>query len=354
MFDKIINGDSLKVLKTIDSESVDLVFADPPYNLQLQTKNLSRPDDSIVDAVNDSWDSFDSYEQYDNFCKEWLIECRRVLKKNGAIWVIGSYHNIFRLGTILQDLGYWIMNDVIWVKNNPMPNFRGTRLTNAHETLIWAGRDKSSKPTFNYQSMKAFNDDVQLRSDWNFPICNGSERLKDDDGKKLHSTQKPETLLHRVILNSTKPGDIVLDPFSGSGTTCAVAKKLGRKFIGIEQDEKYYKYSLKRIQSVKKQQELEVVKDKKQEVKVPFGHLVESGYLKPGENLVSKCNKHKAKILADGSLVIGDVSGSIHKVGAILQSSKSCNGWDYWSYSNKGNIEKIDALRNEFRSKLKK
>ena len=282
---KIINGDSLKELKKIPDETFDLIFADPPYNLQLQN-SLIRPDKSKVNAVNDKWDQFESFKSYDKFTSEWLEQCKRVLKKNGSIWVIGSYHNIFRVGKIIQDLGFWILNDVIWNKNNPMPNFRGTRFTNAHETLIWASKDKKSKYTFNYQSMKSFNDDLQMRSTWNFPICNGKERLK-DNGIKVHSTQKPEALLHRILLASSNKNDFVLDPFSGSGTTAVVSKKLGRSYFAIEKEKKYFEAANKRIKNTNiiKDEYLDTVQNNKSKPRIPFGSLIELGVIKPGTEI---------------------------------------------------------------------
>ena len=279
---KIVNGDSLKELKKIPDKFFDLVFVDPPYNMQIG-ETLRRPDSSKVDGVNDKWDHFKSFKHYDDFCKEWLIECKRVLKENGSIWVIGSYHNIFRLGYHLQNLNYWILNDVIWRKNNPMPNFKGTRFTNAHETLIWASKNKKSKYTFNYQSLKCLNDDLQMRSDWTLPICSGKERLK-KNGKKIHSTQKPEALLHRIILATTNQGDSIFDPFLGTGTTAVVAKKLGRKYYGIERDKTYFKAAYKRINKTEviKEDYLEIVENNKSKPRIPFGSLVELGILKPG------------------------------------------------------------------------
>ena len=348
---RIINGDSLKELKKIPNESFDLVFADPPYNLQLKNK-LIRPDRSVVSAVNDKWDQFESFKKYDEFSIFWLKECKRILKKNGAIWVIGSYHNIFRLGTIMQDLGFWILNDVIWNKNNPMPNFKGTRFTNAHETLIWASKDQKSKYTFNYQSLKCLNDDLQMRSNWNLPICNGSERLK-KNGKKIHSTQKPESLLHRVLLASSNKGDIVLDPFLGSGTTAAVAKKLGRIYCGIEKEKSYFKVAEDRLKRTKPIEDdlLDTLKNNKSKPRIPFGSLVELGIIKPGMNIFDQKKKINAKIMADGSVKHKSAEGSIHKVAAKILGTESCNGWTYWHYNINGSIKPIDNLRQRFLSK---
>ena len=346
---KIINGDSLKELKKIPNESFDLIFADPPYNLQLRNK-LIRPDRSKVNGVNDKWDQFESFKTYDNFTTNWLTECKRILKKNGSIWVIGSYHNIFRVGSIIQDLGFWILNDVIWNKNNPMPNFRGTRFTNAHETLIWASKDKNSKYTFNYQSLKCLNDDLQIRSTWNLPICNGSERLK-EKGKKVHSTQKPESLLHRVLLASSNKNDLVLDPFLGSGTTAVVAKKLGRIFYGIEKEKSYYDAANKRLKNTKiiKDEYLDTIKNNRSKPRIPFGSLVELGVIKPGTEIYDQKKKVNAKIMADGSIKYQKSEGSIHKVAAKILGAESCNGWTYWHYQSGNSLKPIDELRQRLR-----
>ena len=348
---KIINGESFKELKKIPSETFDLVFADPPYNLQLKNK-LIRPDRSKVNAVNDKWDQFQSFIKYDEFSINWLKQCKRVLKKNGAIWVIGSYHNIFRLGKTIQDLGFWILNDVIWNKNNPMPNFRGTRFTNAHETLIWASKDEESKYTFNYQSLKCLNDDLQMRSDWALPICNGSERLK-KNGKKIHSTQKPESLLHRVLLASSNKGDMILDPFLGSGTTAAVAKKLGRNYYGIEKEKKYFEAAKQRLKNTNpiKDDFLDTLKNNRSKPRIPFGSLVELGIIKPGTNIFDHRKKISAKIMADGSIKHDQTEGSIHKVAATILGAESCNGWTYWHYKIGNSIVPIDSLRQRFLNK---
>ncbi len=352
--DSIIHGDCIAELKKLPEKSVDLVFADPPYNLQLGG-DLLRPDNSKVDAVDDHWDQFASFEAYDTFTKAWLTECRRVLKDDGALWVIGSYHNIFRVGATLQDLGFWLLNDIVWRKANPMPNFKGTRFTNAHETLIWAAKARGSRRyTFNYDAMKMANDDVQMRSDWTFPLCTGEERLKDENGVKAHPTQKPEALLHRVILASTKPGDIILDPFFGTGTTGAAARRLGRKFIGLEQDEKYVKLARERIARVIPMApgDLEVTGSKKSEPRVPFGQVLEAGLLSPGDTLYCPKGERVARVRADGSLVIGDLSGSIHKVGAMVQSAPACNGWTYWHFKSDKGLAPIDVLRSKIRSAM--
>ena len=352
--DKIIAGDCVDVMNSLPEGSVDLIFADPPYNLQLKGQ-LHRPDNSKVDACDDEWDQFSSFAAYDKFSRAWLKAARRILKPNGAIWVIGSYHNIFRVGTALQDAGFWILNDVVWRKSNPMPNFRGKRLTNAHETMIWAGKSDASKYTFNYEALKELNDGIQMRSDWVLPICNGNERLKNDLGEKAHPTQKPESLLHRILVGSTSPGDVVLDPFFGTGTTGAVAKKLGRHFIGIEREEAYRKVAQKRIDNTRRydRSSLEVTRSKRAEPRVPFGQLVERGMLIPGEELRSLNGRHRAKIRADGTLVAHDARGSIHQVGAALEGAPSCNGWTYWSFKREGKQVPIDVLRQQIRAEMR-
>ena len=349
---KIIHGDCIAALRGLADQSVDLVFADPPYNLQL-SGDLSRPDQTHVDAVKDAWDQFDSFAAYDAFTKLWLTEARRVLKPDGAIWVIGSYHNIFRVGTILQDLNYWILNDVVWRKTNPMPNFRGRRFTNAHETLIWAARSQKSRHVFNYEAMKALNDDVQMRSDWELPLCTGGERLKQADGKKAHPTQKPENLLARVILASTRRDDVILDPFFGTGTTGAVAKKLNRKFIGIEQDATYVDIARRRIAAVTPigSKDLMETQPRRALPKIPFGRLIERGLLNPGDKLFDSRKRFSAQVRADGSLVAkGKQSGSIHALGAKLQNLPSCNGWTFWHVEKAGKTMVIDDLRNQIRA----
>ncbi|MGA0608145.1 site-specific DNA-methyltransferase [Phenylobacterium sp. VNQ135] len=352
--DTIIQGDCLEELRKLPDRSVDLVFADPPYNLQLGG-DLLRPDNSKVDAVDDHWDQFESFEAYDAFTRAWLKECRRVLKDDGAIWVIGSYHNIFRVGVAVQDLGFWILNDIVWRKSNPMPNFKGTRFTNAHETLIWASKSRGGRRyTFNYDAMKMANDELQMRSDWTLPLCTGDERLKDDAGAKAHPTQKPEALLHRVILASTKPGDVILDPFFGTGTTGAVAKRLGRKFVGIEREAEYAKIAKQRIAKVipATAEEMAVTGSKRSEPRIPFGTIVEAGLLRPGDVLYCPKGRNAARVRADGSLVVGDLSGSIHKVGAMVQSAPACNGWTYWHFKSDKGLAPIDVLRAKVRSQL--
>ena len=348
---QIVNGNSLEVLKKIPDKTFNLIFADPPYNLQIGEK-LKRPDDSKVNGVYDKWDQFKSFKHYDDFCKDWLKECKRVLKDNGSIWVIGSYHNIFRLGFHLQNLNYWLLNDIIWRKKNPMPNFKGTRFTNAHETLIWASKSKKSKYTFNYQSLKCLNDDLQMRSDWTFPICSGKERLK-KNGKKIHSTQKPEVLLHRIILATTNKDDTILDPFLGTGTTAVVAKKLGRKYFGIEQDKKYFKAANDRINRVKiiSESYLDTLKNNKSKPRIPFGSLVELGIIKPGTNIFDQKKKVNAKIMVDDSIKHKESEGSIHKIAAKIMGTESYNGWTYWYYNIGDSIVPIDNLRQRFLSK---
>jgi modification methylase len=343
----ILAGDCIEVLKGLPSKSVDLVFADPPYNLQLQGA-LSRPDQSAVDAVDDAWDRFDSFAAYDVFTRAWLAECRRVLKDTGTLWVIGSYHNIFRVGTALQDLGFWILNDVVWRKANPMPNFRGRRFTNAHETLIWASpRAEATGYTF-------LNDGVQMRSDWLFPLCTGGERLKDEDGAKAHPTQKPEALLRRILLAATKPGDIVLDPFFGTGTTGAAAKQLGRRYIGIEREAAYRQAAAARLAAVTaaSPDDLATPKAKREEVRIPFGQLLERGLIEPGTKLYDARRRHAARVRADGTLAVDGASGSIHQIGAKVQNLPACNGWTFWHLERKGSLVPIDMLRQQIRDEL--
>ena len=350
---RVIVGDCLKALQSLPEASVDLVFAAPPYNLQLAS-DLMRPNNTRVDAVDDDWDKFASFAEYDAFSRAWLAECRRVLKPDGAIWVIGSYHNIFRLGSALQDLGFWIQNDVVWRKVNPMPNFRGKRFTNAHETLIWAARDQRSRATFNYESLKAQNDDVQMRSDWLFPICSGPERLKDEGGRKAHPTQKPEALLHRILIASSKPGDVVLDPFFGTGTTGAVAKRLGRRFIGIERDRDYARAAEERIARATPlcPSALETLRSKRAEPRVPFGTIVELRLLEPGDTVVDSRAKFRAEVKAAGTLSYGGNQGSNNRLGAIVQGKTACNGWTFWHFEADGKLKPIDLLREEAKRQL--
>jgi modification methylase len=334
--------------------SVDLVFADPPYNLQLQG-DLKRPDDSRVDAVTDHWDKFASFSAYDDFTRAWLLACRRVMKPAATIWVIGSYHNIFRVGAIMQDLGFWILNDIVWRKTNPMPNFRGRRFTNAHETMIWAACDASAKKyTFNYEALKAGNDDIQVRSDWTLPLCTGEERLKSQSGRKLHPTQKPEALLARVILSSSRPGDLVLDPFCGTGTTGAVAKRLRRRFIGFEREEDYAIAAEKRIAGVEPLDaaSLAPFTTAREAPRVPFAILVERGLIAPGARLVDKALRHVALVRADGAIMLGSSVGSIHRIGALAQGLEACNGWVFWHLETATGLVSIDALRGDLRAEM--
>ena len=350
----IIKGDCVAALEKLPENSVDMIFADPPYNLQLEG-DLHRPDQSKVDAVDDAWDQFATFEAYDAFTRAWLLAARRVLKPTGSIWVIGSYHNIFRVGTSLQDLGFWILNDIVWRKSNPMPNFRGRRFTNAHETMIWASPSQNAKGyTFNYDALKMANDDVQMRSDWLFPICNGGERLKDSSGNKVHPTQKPEALLHRIIMAASNPGDVILDPFFGSGTTGAVAKLLGRDFVGIERENKYIKAAIKRIAEVEPigKPQLQVTTGKRAEPRVAFGSLVECGYLKPGAVLMDSKKRWKAKVRIDGSLESDGETASIHRMGAKVQGLEACNGWTFWHFAEGNKLMQIDELRKAYRTEV--
>ncbi len=352
----IIKGDCVAALEALPDHSVDAIFADPPYNLQLGG-TLHRPDQSLVDAVDNDWDQFASFQAYDAFTRAWLLACRRVLKPNGTIWVIGSYHNIFRVGAIMQDLNFWLLNDVVWRKTNPMPNFKGRRFQNAHETMIWASRDSKAKGyTFNYDALKASNDDVQMRSDWLFPICSGGERLKGEDGKKVHPTQKPEALLARVIMASTRPGDVILDPFFGSGTTGAVAKRLGRNFVGIEREQDYIDAASARIEAVEPlgKAELTVMTGKKAEPRVAFNTLIEAGLLRPGQVLTDARRRYSAIIRADGTLAAGGDAGSIHRLGAKVQGFDACNGWTFWHFDDGQALRPIDELRVVIRNDLAK
>ena len=350
---EIIQGDCVDVLRTLPDASVDLIFADPPYNLHLQG-DLMRPNQTLVDAVNDEWDHFDSFAAYDAFTRAWLGECRRVLKDTGTIWVIGSYHNIFRVGSIMLDLGYWFLNDIIWQKSNPMPNFRGTRFTNATETLIWAKKSATQKKyTFNYHALKALNDDKQMQNVWYIPLCTGAERIK-VDGRKAHSTQKPEALLYRVILASSNPGDVVLDPFFGSGTTGAVAKALRRHYIGIEREARYVQIARRRIAAVPEPQVVDEslleTKSRRALPRVSFGSLLEAGYVRVGQMLVSADRQHAATIRADGRLQIGEYVGSIHQAAAHVLGQGAHNGWDFWHLDvGDGDMVSVDALRSRYR-----
>lgn len=346
--DRLIRGDCISAMAALPDACVDMIFADPPYNLQLGG-DLFRPEGSRVDAVDNDWDKFDTLSAYDAFTHAWLEQARRILKPNGTIWVIGSYHNIFRVGASLQDRGFWILNDIIWRKANPMPNFKGTRFTNAHETLIWASKSEDARYTFNYRSMKTLNDELQMRSDWVIPICSGPERLK-RNGIKAHPTQKPEALLYRILLACTKPGDVVLDPFFGTGTTGAVARRLGRRWIGIEREEDYCEVALERIAASLPLDEsaLTIMQSPKAQPKVAFGMLVETGYMKPGTALYDSKRRWKAVVRVDGSLETDGETGSIHKLGATLQKAPSCNGWTFWHYEDGDALKPIDAVRQTY------
>ena len=351
-FNVILEGDCIAEMANLPDKSVDMIFADPPYNLQLGG-DLFRPEGGRVDAVDDDWDKFDSLSAYDHFTRNWLKEARRILKDNGTIWVIGSYHNIYRVGSLLQDAEFWILNDIVWRKSNPMPNFRGTRFTNAHETLIWCAKEEGARYTFNYRAMKALNDDLQMRSDWFLPICAGQERVKGADGAKAHPTQKPEALLYRILLACTKPGDVVLDPFFGTGTTGAVARRLGRLWIGIERESAYVKVARERIASTLPLDEsaMKTVPDKREQPRVAFGTLVEGGLVPPGTTLTDAKQRWSATVQADGSIACNGQAGSIHKVGAALQSAPSCNGWTFWHVAS-GTLQPLDVLRQQYLSAL--
>ncbi|MEX2454176.1 MAG: site-specific DNA-methyltransferase [Rhodospirillaceae bacterium] len=360
--DRVLIGDCVAEMEKLPPRSVDVIFADPPYNLQLSGE-LRRPNNTRVEGVDAAWDRFAdgkndpiaSFSAYDAFTREWLAAARRVLKDDGSIWVIGSYHNIFRVGTVLQDLGFWVLNDIVWRKTNPMPNFRGTRFTNAHETMIWCSKSRDAKGvTFNYEAMKSLNDDVQMRSDWTIPLCTGPERIK-RDGKKAHPTQKPEALIYRVLLSSTNPGDVILDPFLGSGTTATVAKKMGRRFIGIERDAEYAEVAVERIAYAKPPEDMSVLDtpSKRTEPRVPFGSLVERGLIEPGQKLFDTRKRFFARVRADGTLIAGERRGSIHKIGAEVQGAPACNGWTFWHYEEEGRAKPIDHLRQVVRDGMK-
>ena len=356
--DCVLVGDCVSLMESLPPSSVDMVFADPPYNLQLGGE-LLRPDNSRVDAVDDDWDKFADFSGYDSFTRAWLKAARRLLKPEGTLWVIGSYHNIFRIGTALQDQGFWILNDIVWRKSNPMPNFKGKRFTNAHETLIWAARDRKAKRyTFNYDSLKELNEGLQMRSDWLLPLCTGGERLKGDDGKKAHPTQKPEALLFRCLMAASNPGDTILDPFFGTGTTGAMAKRLGRHFIGLERDQTYAAIARKRIACVEPLANEDVTPkpSKRSEPRIPFGVLIESGLLQPGTVLCDPSGRHHARVRADGTLsssnALGEHRGSIHQVGAAVQGAPACNGWTFWHVEVEGARRPIDHLRQQVRAGL--
>jgi modification methylase len=350
----ILNGDCIEALKRLPDASVDMVFADPPYNLQLDGA-LSRPDQSIVDAVDDEWDKFESFATYDEFTRGWLKECRRVMKPNATIWVIGSYHNIFRVGAAMQDMGFWLLNDVIWRKANPMPNFRGRRFTNAHETMIWASRAEAErKYTFHYETLKAGNEDCQARSDWYFPLCTGAERLKGEDGAKAHPTQKPESLLARIIMSASNPGDVILDPFFGTGTTGAVAKRLNRNFIGCERDEGYIAHATARIAKVEPLSPELLVQPtaKREEPRIAFTAVLDAGLIQAGTVLSDSKKRYFATIRPDGTLISNGIVGSIHKIGALVQGLPACNGWTFWHMDVNGKLEMIDVARAQLRKQM--
>jgi modification methylase len=355
---RILVGNCIALMNEMPAESVDLVFADPPYNLQLGGE-LLRPNHSRVDGVDDDWDKFQDFEAYDSFTHDWMKAARRILKPEGSLWVIGSYHNIFRVGATLQNLGFWILNDIVWRKTNPMPNFRGTRFANAHETMIWAARDKDARYRFNYDAMKSLNEDLQMRSDWVLPICSGPERLRDEEGRKAHPTQKPEALLYRVIMSSSRPGDTVLDPFFGTGTTGAVAKKLGRNWIGLEREESYARAAQTRIDATVALEDSAILDapPKRQAPRVPFGWLVERGLLQPGTSLYDHRRRLIARVRADGTLIgsnaRGDHRGSIHQVGAAMAGLPACNGWTFWHYEDADELRPIDVLRERIRSEAR-
>ncbi len=350
--DRVIHGDCIEVMAAMPAASVDMIFADPPYNLQLKGE-LLRPNNSRVDGVDEEWDRFADFAAYDRFTRAWLSESRRLLKPDGTLWVIGSYHNIFRIGTILQDLGFWILNDVVWRKSNPMPNFRGRRFTNAHETLIWCARDEKARYRFNYHAMKNLNDDLQMRSDWLLPICGGGERVR-TGGRKAHATQKPEALLHRVVLASTAPGDLIVDPFVGTGTTGAVAIRLGRHCIGVERDEGYARIAAERLAAVQRPDapELLSTRDNRAAPRIPFGWVVERGLLRAGDVLYDQRRRHAARVAADGTLATEEFRGSIHQVGARVQNAPACNGWQFWCTEVAGTLVPIDVFRQQLRAEL--
>ncbi|WP_281405378.1 site-specific DNA-methyltransferase [Methylosinus sporium] len=352
---EVVVGDSVEAMLGLPEASVDLVFADPPYNLQLASR-LTRPDQSVVDAVDDDWDKFADFAAYDAFTRDWLAAARRAMKPSATIFVIGSYHNIFRVGAIMQDLGFWILNDIVWRKNNPMPNFRGRRFTNAHETLIWAARDASARNyTFHYEALKAGNEDCQMRSDWLLPICSGGERLKDSAGRKTHPTQKPEALLARIMLAASNPGDLVLDPFFGSGTTGAVARLLGRDYLGIEREQTYAEAARARIAAITPlpAEAVAPAPSKRNEPRIAFASVVEAGLVAPGVTLTDAKGRHKAVVRADGALAIGPIVGSIHKTGALVQGLPACNGWTFWHFESGAGLAPIDELRAVARARLR-
>ncbi len=351
--DTVLVDDCIAAMNRLPEKSVDLIFADPPYNLQLNGE-LKRPNESVVDGVTEKWDQFGGFAAYDRFTDAWLRAARRILKDDGALWVIGSYHNIFRVGALLQDLDYWILNDIVWRKTNPMPNFRGKRFTNAHETLIWCAKSPDARYTFNYEAMKALNEDLQMRSDWVLPICTGHERIKDENGRKAHPTQKPEALLHRLLLATTKPGDVVLDPFFGVGSTGAVAKRLGRRYIGIEREESYAAVARERLESIApyEPRARAITQPRRSAPRVPFGTLVERRMVEPGTTLFCPKRRHSAMVRADGTLEAGRDEGSIHRIGALVQGAEACNGWTFWHVETESGLAPIDTFRQVIRDEM--
>ncbi|NLX10136.1 MAG: site-specific DNA-methyltransferase [Chloroflexi bacterium] len=355
--DRIWHGDCLEILPTLPPGSVDLVFADPPYNLQLE-RELWRPNLTKVDAVDDTWDQFDGLHAYDAFTRAWLAAVRAVMKDTATIWISGTYHNIFRVGAMMQDLGFWILNTVTWFKPNAMPNFRGTRLKNDVEFVIWAKRGKQGRYTFNHHPMKRYNASKQLGCVWEIPVCTGPERLRDANGQRLHSTQKPEELLRRIILASSQPGDVVLDPFLGSGTTAAVARLLRRRWIGIEREARYVEAARQRVEAVQPLEPddpLLAAFVPSRPVRVPFRALIERGYLQPGQPIYLDQPPHTGIVLANGQVQVDHLIGSIHQLGARLKNAPSCNGWTHWYYHDEatGQRHMLDHLREQVRQSLR-
>ncbi len=346
----IIKGDCIKVLKTMPNNSVDMIFADPPYFMQTDGE-LLRASGAKFDGVDDEWDKFDNFAEYDRFLIAWLSECRRVMKDTSSIWVIGSFQNIYRVGYIMQNLGFWILNDVVWSKPNAVPNFGGTRFQNSHETMLWCSKSKKSKYTFNYKTMKHLNGDKQEKSVWNISLCIGKERLKDEHGKKVHSTQKPENLLYNVILSSTKPNDIILDPFFGTGTTGSVAKRLGRNFIGIEREDKYIAAAQKRINET--EQDFNDLYDLSLEVKPPrvsLKDIIAKGYIADGEKFYDKNGNYLCNATIDGYALdlATNEKLSIHKMSAKYLGKDNHNGWDYFYFKRDNSLTPINILRYEY------
>ncbi|EJB80414.1 type II m6A methylase [Helicobacter pylori Hp H-6] len=342
----IIEGDCLERLKDFPNKSVDFIFADPPYFMQTEGE-LKRFEGTKFQGVEDHWDKFGSFEEYDTFCLGWLKECQRILKDNGSICVIGSFQNIFRIGFHLQNLGFWILNDIIWHKSNPVPNFAGKRLCNAHETLIWCAKHKNSKVTFNYKTMKYLNNDKQEKSVWQIPICMGNERLKDAQGKKVHSTQKPEALLKKIILSATKPKDIVLDPFFGTGTTGAVAKSMNRYFIGIEKDSFYIKEAIKRLNNARDKSDfITNLELETKPPKIPMRLLISKQLLKIGDFLYSSNKEKICQVLENGQVRDNEnYETSIHKMSAKYLNKTNHNGWKFFYAYYQNQFLLLDELR---------